>query len=121
MWQTLRWLIGVVAIVVTALRLARWTLVPAAVLPFDPIAYDNQRVHLEGTVSALNSTVSHRGNPYYFFVLDAKPGAVVVFQFGSPRCAEGQRATVEGVFHHLYERGGRTFTDEIAAEFVNCE
>jgi hypothetical protein len=84
-------------------------------------AYDNQRVRLEGTASALNSTVSHRGNPYYSFVLDAKRGAVVVFQFGSPRCPEGQRATVEGVFHHLYERGGKTFTDEIDAEFVNCE
>jgi hypothetical protein len=121
MWQPLRWLIGVVAIVALVLRLARWLLVPAPVLPFDPVAYDNQRVRLEGAVTALQSTVSHRGNPYYFFVLDTSRGTVVVFNFGSPKCVEGQRATVEGVFHHVYERGGKTFTDEIDAEFVNCE
>jgi len=121
MWQSLRWLIGVVAIVASVLRLARWLLVPAPALPFDPVAYDHQRMRLEGAVTALESTVSHRGNPYYFFVLDTGRGTVVVFKFGSPKCAEGQRATVEGVFHHVYKRGGYTFTDEIDAEFVNCE
>jgi len=120
MWQSLRWLIGVVAIVVSVLRLARWLLVPAPVLPFDPVAYDNQRVHLEGAVTALESTVSHRGNPHYFFVLDTRRGTVVVFKFGSPTCAQGQRATVEGVYHHVYQRGGYTFKNEIDAEFVNC-
>jgi hypothetical protein len=121
MWQSFRWLIGVVGIVVLVLRLARWLLVPAPALPLDPVAYDHQRVRLEGTVTALKSTVSHRGNPYYFFVLETGRGSVVVFKFGSSRCAEGQRATVEGVFHHVYERGGKTFTDEIDAEFVKCE
>jgi hypothetical protein len=53
--------------------------------------------------------------------LSSTPGAIVVFKFGSPTCAEGRRATVEGVFHHVYQRGGYTFTDEIDAEFVNCE
>ena len=109
-----------VGIIVSVLRLARWLLVPTPVLPFDPIAYDKQRVHLEGAVTALQSTVSHRGNPYYFFVLDTSRGTVAVFKFGSPTCAEGQRATVEGVFHHVYQRGGQTFRDEIDAEFVNC-
>jgi hypothetical protein len=118
MWQWVRWLIGVVAVVVAVLRVARWLLVPA--LPFDPVAYDHQRVHLEGTVTTLESTGSHRGNPYYFFVLDTGRGTVVAFKFGSPRCVEGQRATVEGVFHHMYQRGGYTFTDEIDAESVNC-
>jgi hypothetical protein len=28
---------------------------------------------------------------------------------------------VEGVFHHLYQRGDRTFTNEIDAESVSCE
>jgi hypothetical protein len=121
MWQWLRWFIAVVAIVFSVLRLARWLLVPAPVLPFDPLAYDNQRVRLEGAVRALESTVSHRGNPYYFFVLDIRRGTVVVFKFGSPRCVEGQRATVEGVFHYVYERGGKTITDEIDAEFVECQ
>ena len=121
MWQWLRWLIAVVAIVVSVLRLARWLLVPAPVLPFDPVFYDNQRVRLEGAVTALRSTVSHRGNPYYFFVLDTRRGTVVVFKFGSPRCVEGQHAAVEGVFHHVYERGGKTFTDELDAEFVECQ
>jgi len=119
MWRWLRWLVSIAAIVLLALRLARWLLAPA--LPFDPVAYDNQRIRLEGTVTALNSTVSHRGNPYYFFVLDTRRGSVVVFKFGSPKCAEGQPATVEGVFHHVYERGGKTFTNEIDAEFVNCD
>lgn len=114
-------MIGAVAIVVSVLRLSRWLIAPAPALPFDPVAYDNQRVRLEGSVTALESTVSRRGNPYYFFVLDTKRGTVVVFKFGSPRCVEGQRATVEGVFHHVYERGGKTFTDEIDAEIVNCE
>ena len=120
MWQSLRWLIGVVAIVVSVVRLARWLLVPAPVLPFDLVAYDNQRIHLEDAVTALESTVSHRGNPYYFFILDTRRGTVVVFKFGSPTCAEGQRATVEGVFHHVYQRGGYRFTDEIDADFVSC-
>ncbi len=118
MWRRLKWFFGVVIIVVAVLRLARWLLVPA--LPFDPVAYDRQRVRLEGAVTGLESIVSHRGNPYYSFVLDTGRGRVVVFKFGSPRCAEGQRATVDGVFHHMYERGGYTFTDEIDAESVNC-
>jgi hypothetical protein len=121
MWQSFRWLVGVVGIAVAALRLARWLLFPAPVLPFDPVAYDNQRLRIQGSVTALKSTVSRRGNPYYFFVLDTRRGSVVVFKFGSPICADGQRATVEGVFHQVYERGGETFTDEIDAEFVNCE
>jgi hypothetical protein len=121
MWPWLKWLFGVVAIVIALLRLARWLLVPASVLPFDPIVYDRQRMRLEGAVTALESTVSRRGNPYYFFVLDTGHGTVVVFKFGSPRCVEGQRATVDGVFHHVYQRGGETFTDEIDAEFVACE
>jgi hypothetical protein len=120
MLQAFRWLIGVVATVVLVLRLTRWLIVPAATLPFDPVAYDNHRVHLEGAVTALESTVSRRGNPYYVFVLDTRRGTVVVFKFGSTTCAEGQRAAVEGVFHHVYQRGGYTFTDEIDAEFVNC-
>lgn len=119
MWQWLKWLLGVVAIIAMVLRLARWLLAPA--LPFDPVAYDHQRVRLEGAVTALESTVSHRGNPYYFFVLDTGHGTVVVFKFGSPRCVEGNRATVEGVFHHVYQRGGKTFRDEIDAEFVDCQ
>ena len=118
MWHWLKWVLGVVAVVVAVLRVARWLLVPA--LPFNPVAFDNQRVRVEGAVTALESTVSHRGNPYYFFVLDTGRGTVVVFKFGSPGCVEGQRATVEGVFHHVYQRGGYTFTDEIDAEFVNC-
>src|ERR1700675_2325984 len=105
MWQWVRWLVGMVAIVALVLRLARWLLVPALALPFDPVAYDHQRVRLEGTVTALKSTVSHRGNPDFFLVLETERGSVGVFKFGSPRCAAGQRATVEGVFHHVYQRG----------------
>jgi len=121
MWQWLKWFFVVVVIVVAFLRLAHWLPAPEPVLPFDPVAYDHQRVRLEGAVTGLESTVSHRGNPYYLFVLDTGHGTVVVFKFGSPRCVEGQRAAVEGVFHHVYQRGGKTFTDEIDAEFVNCQ
>jgi len=121
MWRWVRRLLCVLAIVGALLRLARWLLVPASVLPFDPVAYDGERVRLEGAVTALESTLSHRGNPYHFFVLTTGRGKVVVFKFGSPRCVEGQRATVEGVFHHVYQRGGKTFTDEIDAESINCE
>jgi hypothetical protein len=122
MWQLVKRILVVVAIVVSLLQLARWLLVPAPpVLPFDPVAYDHRHVRLEGTVTALESTVSRRGNPYHYFLLNTGRGQVVVFKFGSPRCAEGQRATVEGVFHHVYQRGGRTFTDEIDAESINCE
>jgi hypothetical protein len=114
-------LLVVLAVTAALLRLGRWLFVPALALPFDPIAYDQQRIRLEGAVTALESTVSHRGNPYYVFALDTGHGKVVVFKFGSPKCAEGQRATVQGVFHHVYQRGGKTFTDEVDAESVNCE
>jgi hypothetical protein len=120
----LRWLkrlLIVLAVSAALLRLVRWVLVPAVpALPFDPIAYDGQRVHLDGAVTALKSTVSHRGSPYHFFLLDTGHGKVVVFKLGSPRCAEGQHAIVQGVFHHVYRRGGKTFTDEIDAESINC-
>jgi len=122
MWRHLRWIISVLAVAGTFLRLARLVLVPTSTpLPFDPIAYDRQRVRLEGAVTRLDSTISRRGNPYYFFVLDTGRGSVVVFKFGSPTCGEGRRATVEGVFHHVYQRGDRTFTNEIDAESVSCE
>ena len=121
-WQRVRWVLSVVVVVGALLRLARSTLVPAPPeLPFDPVAYDRQRVRLEGSVTGLKSTVSHRGNAYHFFVLDTGRGAVVVFKFGSPNCDEGQHVTVEGVFHHVYQRAGKKFTDEIDAESVNCE
>jgi hypothetical protein len=122
MWQRLRWIISVLAVVGAFLRLARMFLVPAApALPFDPIVYDRQRVRLEGAVTRLNSTVSRRGNPYYFFVLDTGRGSVVVFKFGSPTCGEGRRVAVDGVFHHVSQRGDRTFTNQIDAESVKCE
>jgi hypothetical protein len=122
MWQRLRWIISVLAVVGAFLRLARMFLVPApSALPFDPIAYDRQRVRLEGAVTSLDSTISRRGNPYYFFVLDTGRGSVVVFKFGSPTCGEGRRVTVDGVFRHVSQRGDRTFTNEIDAESVRCE
>ena len=122
MWPRLRWIISMLAVVAALLRLARMVLVSESPpLPFDPIAYDRQRVRLEGAVTSLDSTVSRRGNPYHFFVLDTGRGAVVVFKFGAPTCGEGRRATVEGVFHHVYQRGDRTFTNEIDAESVSCE
>ena len=106
MWQRLRWIISVLAVVGAFLRLARMFLVPAApALPFDPIAYDRQRVRLEGAVTSL----------------DTGRGSVVVFKFGSPTCGEGRRVTVDGVFHHVSQRGDRTFTNEIDAESVKCE
>jgi hypothetical protein len=99
----------------------RWLLVPAALVPpFDPIAYDGHRVHLDGAVTALQSTVSRRGNAYHFFLLDTGHGKIVVFRFGSPRCVERQRASVQGVSHHVYQRGGKTFTDGVDAESINC-
>jgi hypothetical protein len=122
MWQRLRWIISVLAAVGVLLRLARIVLAPEPpALPFDPIAYDRQRVRLEGAMTSLDSTVSRRGNPYHFFVLDTGRGSVVVFKFGSPTCGEGRRATVEGVFHHVYQRGDRTFTNEIDADSISCE
>ncbi len=122
MWQLVKRILFVVGIIATLLRVARWVFVPTPLgLPFDPVAYDHQRVRLEGTVTALESTVSRRGNSYHFFLLNTGRGQVVVFKFGSPSCAEGQRATVEGVFHQVYQRGGWTFTDEIDAESISCE
>ena len=117
--QWLRWLLVVVAVSVGLLRVANWALVPT--LPFDPITYDGQRVRLEGKVVSLESKVSRKGNEYHFFVLRTSRGTVVVFMFGAPRCLEGQRARVEGVFHHEYQRSGRTFRDEIDATSINCE
>jgi hypothetical protein len=121
-WQPLRRIISVLGVAGALLGLARFVIVPEPpALPFDPVAYDRQRVRLEGAVTGLESTVSRRGNPYHFFVLDTGRGAVVVFKFGPPTCGEGQRATVEGVFHHLHQRGDRTFTNEIDAESISCE
>ena len=112
-------LLVVLAVSAALLRIAHWVFVPT--LPFDPIAYDGQRVRLEGKVAGLESKASRRGNEYHFFVLTTSRGTVVVFMFGAPRCVEGQRATVEGVFHHEYQRGGETFRDEIDATSINCE
>ncbi len=119
MWQLVRRILIVLAIIGSLLRVARWLLAPA--LPFDPVAYDQQRMRLEGTVTRLESTISGRGNRYHVFRLNTGRGQVVVFKFGVPSCAEGQRATVEGVFHHVYQRGGWTFTDQIDAESISCE
>ncbi len=119
MWQLVRRILIVLAIIGSLLRVARWLLAPA--LPFDPVAYDQQRMRLEGTVIRLESTISGRGNRYHVFRLNTGRGQVVVFKFGVPSCAEGQRATVEGVFHHVYQRGGWTFTDQIDAESISCE
>ncbi len=120
----MRWLkrlLIFLAVSAALLRVVRWVLLPAVpALPFDPITYDGQRVHLDGAVTGLESTVSHRGNAYHFFVLDTGHGKVAVFKFGSSRCAEGQHVIVQGVFHHVYRRGGKTFTDEIDADSINC-
>ena len=117
--QWLKRLLVVLAISAALLRIAQWVFVPT--LPFDPIAYDGQRVRLEGKVAGLKSEVSRRGNQYHFFVLATSRGTVVVFMFGTPRCGEGQRATVEGVFHHEYQRSGEMFRDEIDASSITCE
>jgi hypothetical protein len=120
--RSLKWLKLLVAILVVSsvfVRIARSQLVPA--LPFDPVAYDGQQMQLVGEITRLKSTISQRGNPYYHFVLTSVQGGVVVFKFGSTSCLEGQRATVKGVFHHVYQRGGSTFVDEVDAESVRCD
>src|SRR5258705_3988584 len=64
----------------------------------NPHRYDGQSLTTTGRVTQLRSTVSRRGNPYYWFELrDARSG-VTVFSFGTPECREGTQATLEGRF-----------------------
>ena len=115
----LRLLVVVLVVSSALVRIARPQLVPA--LPFDPVAYDGQHMQLVGEIKQLKSKISQRGNPYYHFVLSSAQGGVVVFEFGSTSCLDGQRAVVKGVFHHVYQRGGYTFVDEVDAESVRCD
>ena len=81
----------------------------------NPHRYDGQSLTTTGRVTRLRSTVSRRGNPYYWFELrDARSG-VTVFSFGTPECSEGTRATVEGRFDKVKQVSGRTFYNEISA------
>jgi len=112
-------LLVVLAVSAALLPLSRWLFVSS--LPFDPIAYDGRPLRVEGVVANLDMTVSRHGNPYHSLLLDTGGGMVTVLKFGlSPKCVEGQRATVVGVFHRKFERGGRTFSDEIDARSISC-
>jgi hypothetical protein len=78
----------------------------------DPAAYDGHVVTVSGTVSALRSRVSHKGNAYETFEL-CSSSCVHVFTFGHPPLRYGERATVAGTFSAVKHVGRYTFYNEI--------
>lgn len=87
----------------------------------DPGKFDGQMVIVRGSVTNLKSTVSRRGNPYYTYELRQGGRAIQIFSFGTAPCAEGDSATVEGLFTTVKRVSGRTFYNEIEAKTTRCQ
>lgn len=92
----------------------------AARILADPAVFDGKDVTLSGKVTALKPRTSRAGNDYFTFVLNDGQGALTVFAFGRPPCADGAVATVEGVFHVVKRVGRYTFRNQVDASRIAC-
>jgi hypothetical protein len=80
-----------------------------------PANFDHQTVTLQGTVTALKETTSHRSNDYTTFKLKDPSGcgAVNIFTWGHPALNNGDQVRVEGVFETEHHQGRYTFYNEV--------
>jgi hypothetical protein len=85
-----------------------------------PANFDHQTVTLQGTVTALKETTSHRGNDYTTFKLEDPGGcgAVAIFSWGHPPLNNGDHVRVEGLFETEHHQGRYTFYNEVEATRV---
>lgn len=99
------------ALLVAALPLAA-SAAAIAQITAHPAAFDGRVVTVSGTVSALRSRVSRKGNPYETFAL-CSSSCVHVFTFGQPAIRDGESVSVTGTFAAVKHVGPYTFHDEI--------
>ena len=85
-----------------------------------PTSFDHQSVALQGTVTSLKETTSHKGNDYTTFKLQDPTGcgALSVFTWGHPTLSNGNHVQVEGTFETEHHQGQYTFYNELEATKV---
>jgi Putative peptidoglycan binding domain len=86
----------------------------------NPSVFDGKEVTLSGTVSALVTKTSHRGNVYTTFKLSDGGDAVTVFSWGRLSVHDGDRVEVRGIFQQVKQVGPYTFHNEIQASSVRA-
>lgn len=108
-------------LVLSAVAVGNTAEVPICSIIAKPTSFDHQNVSLDGTVSSLKETTSHRGNEYTTFKLQDPSGcgALSVFTWGHPTVSNGDEVRVEGVFETEHHQGQYTFYNEVEATKVN--
>jgi hypothetical protein len=85
-----------------------------------PVSFDHQNLTLQGAVTNLKETTSHRGNDYTTFRLQDPSGGctVNIFTWGHSALSNGDQVRVEGVFETEHHQGRYTFYNEVEATKV---